>query len=334
MKPMRWINALAPGRRFVRVLLLVVVPLIVVLTGMYLYVRGGREVETENAYVKADVLAVSAEVSGRVAEVLVRDNQPVAAGALLFRLDPTPFEIAVAKARAQMDVVRTDVQSLRAEYRATLLEAAEPEERIEFLTRQLERQEMLKEQGMSRADVYDEARHNLQAARSRLQEHSREAPTACSRACSAIRSCRRSGIRASRGEGRVRRGRGRSCANAGEGAHRWRGQQHEAAGRRARGEGRADLQPDPERAGVGGSQLQGDAAHAHASRPARAGRGRRVSGHRVAGARSPPSRPRPARSSRSCRRRTRPATGSRWCSACRCAPGRAAARAAAVCAPA
>jgi hypothetical protein len=29
MKPMRWINALAPGRRFVRVLLLVVVPLIV-----------------------------------------------------------------------------------------------------------------------------------------------------------------------------------------------------------------------------------------------------------------------------------------------------------------
>jgi len=61
------------------------------------------------------------------------------------------------------------VQSLRAEYRATLVETAEQEERIEFLTRQLQRQEMLKERGMSRADVYDEARQNLQAARSRLQ---------------------------------------------------------------------------------------------------------------------------------------------------------------------
>jgi membrane fusion protein (multidrug efflux system) len=164
MKAMRWLNVLVPGRRLFRVLLLVVVPLIVVLTGTYWYVRGGREVETENAYVKADVLAVSAEVSGRVAEVLVRDNQAVSAGTLLFRLDPTPFQIAVSKARAQMDVVRTDVQSLRAEYRATLVETAEQEERIEFLTRQLQRQEMLKERGMGRADVYDEARQNLQAA--------------------------------------------------------------------------------------------------------------------------------------------------------------------------
>ena len=108
-------------RRLVRLLLLVVVPLIVVLTGTYLYVRGGREVETENAYVKADVLAVSAEVSGRGRRSrwcgTIRRSPR---GALLFRLDPTPFEIAVSKARAQMDVVRTDVQSLRAEYRATL----------------------------------------------------------------------------------------------------------------------------------------------------------------------------------------------------------------------
>jgi membrane fusion protein (multidrug efflux system) len=155
--------------RLLRILLLVVIPVVAVLTGLYLYARGGREVETENAYVKQHNLAVSAEVSGRVIEVAVHDDQPVAAGELLFRIDPTPFEIAVAKARAQMDVVRTDVQSLRAEYRATLLDAAAAEDRISFLARQLERQELLKEKGMSRADVYDEARHNLDAARSRLK---------------------------------------------------------------------------------------------------------------------------------------------------------------------
>jgi membrane fusion protein, multidrug efflux system len=155
--------------KLIRPLLLVVVPALAVLVALYVYARGGREVETENAYVKANVVAVSSEVSGRVAEVAVHDNQAVVAGAPLFRLDPTPFELAVARAAAQMEVVRTDVQSLRVEYRATLQEAVEAEDRIAFLTRQLERQEKLKEQGMSRADVYDEARHNLHVAQSRLK---------------------------------------------------------------------------------------------------------------------------------------------------------------------
>ena len=163
------LRALLAPRRLLRALLLVVVPVVAVFAGLYVYARGGREVETENAYVKQHNLAVSAEVSGRVAEVAVHDDQPVQAGTLLFRLDPTPFEIAVSKARAQMDVVRTDVQSLRAEYRGTLLDAASAEERIAFLARQLQRQELLKEKGMSRADVYDEAKHNLEEARSRLQ---------------------------------------------------------------------------------------------------------------------------------------------------------------------
>jgi membrane fusion protein, multidrug efflux system len=103
-----------------------------------------------------------------VIETLVQDNQQVEAGALLFRLDPEPYQIAVTGARAQMEVVRSDVQQLRAEYRATLQEAAEGRERIEFLARQFERQERLKEKGMTRGDTYDEARHNLEAARRRL----------------------------------------------------------------------------------------------------------------------------------------------------------------------
>jgi len=57
---------------------------------------------------------------------------------------------------------------LRAEYRETLREATEARERIDFLTRQLERQERLKEKGMSRIETYDEARHNLEMARARL----------------------------------------------------------------------------------------------------------------------------------------------------------------------
>jgi len=154
--------------RAVRVLLLIVVPVIAVLGGLYIYSTGGQEVETDNAYVKANIVAISSTITGKVIETLVQDNQEVAAGALLFRLDPEPYQIAVSGARAQMDVVRSDTQQLRAEYRATLQEAAEGRERIEFLTRQFERQERLKEKGMTRGDTYDEAHHNLEAAKRRL----------------------------------------------------------------------------------------------------------------------------------------------------------------------
>ncbi|HXV07350.1 MAG TPA: HlyD family secretion protein [Burkholderiales bacterium] len=161
-------NAVIAVRRVTRWLLLFGVPFAAILVGLYVYAHGGRYEETENAYVKADIIAVSAEVSGRVVEVAARDNEPVAAGAPLFRLDAKPFEIELARARAQMDVVRTEVQALRAEFRETLLESTEARERIDFLTRQLERQERLKEKGMSRIEAYDEARHHLEVARARL----------------------------------------------------------------------------------------------------------------------------------------------------------------------
>jgi membrane fusion protein (multidrug efflux system) len=152
----------------VRAVLLVGVPLAVGAAALWLYAVGGRHVETDNAYVKAHIIAVSAEVAGRVAAVEVRDNQAVAAGALLFRIDPAPFEVAIARADAQMAVVRTDLESLRADYRVALAEAKEVEERIDFTTRQLDRQRLLKEKGMGREDMFDEARHNLDVARARL----------------------------------------------------------------------------------------------------------------------------------------------------------------------
>jgi len=157
------------ARRMLRGVLLVVVPLVAVAIGLHYYVLGGRYEVTENAYAKSHIVAVSAEVEGRVVEVGVRDNQPVATGALLFRIDATPFELEVARAEAQMAVVRTELETLRAAYRVSLAEAAEAESNINFLTRQLERQRMLKARGMGREESFDEARHNLDAAQRKLE---------------------------------------------------------------------------------------------------------------------------------------------------------------------
>src|SRR5512146_1169785 len=86
------------GRR--RFILLVVVPVIAALIVGVVYLHGGRYVETDDAYVKADKVPVSAEVSGVTQEVFVTENESVAAGQPLFRLDPAPFQVTLAKAEA------------------------------------------------------------------------------------------------------------------------------------------------------------------------------------------------------------------------------------------
>lgn len=158
-----------PGLRFVRFMLLLAIPMLVALFGLRIYAEGGREMETENAYVKTNIVSVSAGVQGRVVELLVHDDSRVKKGDVMFKLDPTPYEIIASKAKAQMEVVRTEMDSLRAEYRATQVEANEAKERIDYFDKQVERQERLKEKGMSRGDQYDEAKHNLEGAKRRVQ---------------------------------------------------------------------------------------------------------------------------------------------------------------------
>lgn len=162
-------KAVIAVHRSVRVLLLVVVPLVAVAVAFYVYATGGQEAETDNAYVKANIVPISSAVTGRVIQVMAHDNEAVTAGTVLFRLDPLPYQIAMDGAKARMDVIRTDVQSMRAEYRATLQEAAEARSRIDFLEKQLVRQEYLKEKGMTRGDTYDEARQAVIGAKSRLE---------------------------------------------------------------------------------------------------------------------------------------------------------------------
>ncbi len=152
----------------VRFVFIVVVPIAVALAGLYVYAHGGERVETENAYVKADIIAVSSELDGRVSNVEVEDNQYVEQGALLFGLERAGYEVKQRRAEAQMDMVRTEVQSLKAEYRATMLEKREATQRIAYLAKQLERQKTLMKHGMGRADQFDEAQHNLDVARVRL----------------------------------------------------------------------------------------------------------------------------------------------------------------------
>ncbi|HET8696170.1 MAG TPA: biotin/lipoyl-binding protein, partial [Gammaproteobacteria bacterium] len=72
-------------------MLLTVGPVVVLVGAAYVYVTTGRMVSTDNAYVKADIGVVAAQITGPIVEVAVHENQAVAQGDVLFRVDDTPF---------------------------------------------------------------------------------------------------------------------------------------------------------------------------------------------------------------------------------------------------
>ena len=57
---------------------------------------------TSDAYVRSDLISVAPEVTGRIVAVVVHDNQPVAAGDLLAKIDPEPFRLARDAAQASL----------------------------------------------------------------------------------------------------------------------------------------------------------------------------------------------------------------------------------------
>ena len=157
------------SRTLKRTVFLIVIPLLAICVGLYLYAAGGRYVSTDNAYVKANVIIISPEVSGRVTSVLVVDNQAVEANDVLLQIDSSPLEITLNRARAQMAVIRTELESLRADYGETVVQEQLAKDKVRYLDRRYKRQRKLLKQGLSSEEKHDEAKHDLQVARREVE---------------------------------------------------------------------------------------------------------------------------------------------------------------------
>ncbi len=156
------------SRRLIRPFLLLVLPALALAGAGVVYLRGGRYVETDNAYVKAEKVPVSAEVSGPVLEVLVKENEKVAAGQPLFRLDPASFQVAVARAEARLSQVRTDLGALKASYREKQAEIVLARTRQAFVQKDQQRQADLMSERLISASAFDSARLTTDLARDQV----------------------------------------------------------------------------------------------------------------------------------------------------------------------
>ena len=103
---------MAAMRRYRRVLLLVVLPLVALISGLTFYLNGGRYVTTDDAYVGAQKVLITPDISGKIISVAVKEGQSVATGDVMFQIDPVPFQLALAQARAKLDDAKTSHDTL------------------------------------------------------------------------------------------------------------------------------------------------------------------------------------------------------------------------------
>ena len=99
-------------------MLLVLLPAVVVAGGFYWWLGSGRYVATDNAYVGADKVLITPQVSGAVLHIDVVEGQHVEVGDKLFEIDPAPYRIALALAKGRLEAAKVAYQNLRISYKS------------------------------------------------------------------------------------------------------------------------------------------------------------------------------------------------------------------------
>lgn len=155
-------------QRLRRPVLILLVPLLIVAGGAYLWLTAGRSVSTDNAYVAQDKVSISSDVTGRVVDVPVGESQRVHRGDVLFRIDPVPFRIALAQATANLASAKLQVSELRSTYTGKGADVTGKHEGVAFAEIDLERQTKLMNDGFTTRARQQQAQHTLSQARSDL----------------------------------------------------------------------------------------------------------------------------------------------------------------------
>ncbi|MDO9411548.1 MAG: HlyD family secretion protein [Pseudolabrys sp.] len=147
--------AAAPaGRKRLRNILLIAIPSLAVLIGLGIYFTGGRYISTDNAYVGAQKVLITPDISGKIVHIGVREGQHVNAGDELLSLDAEPFKLALASAQAKLNTARADYAKIKSNLKSlgTLNELAQ--KNVDLKQREVDRKSRLvASQAGSAADV-------------------------------------------------------------------------------------------------------------------------------------------------------------------------------------
>lgn len=143
-------------------------PALVAVVAGALWFSGGRYVETDNAYVGADTVVVTPQVTGTVSTVNVQEGQRVAEGDVLFRIDPEPYRIARDTANGEVEAARLQLDTLKQSYSKANRDTETAQTQVDFQKKNFERIAQLAARNYSAQADLDKARASLYQAEGTL----------------------------------------------------------------------------------------------------------------------------------------------------------------------
>jgi membrane fusion protein (multidrug efflux system) len=163
-------HAQRPARSRKRTFLMLIVPALLILAGAYLWFASGGSESTDNAQVKTDIVSVTAQVTGPVVEVDVRNGDHVKRGDVLFRIDPEPFRVALENAEAQLAAARLQTTQLRTQAAGTGADITGAQANLAIKQNALNRQQALLKQGFTTRADYEDALNEVRTAETQLAD--------------------------------------------------------------------------------------------------------------------------------------------------------------------
>jgi membrane fusion protein (multidrug efflux system) len=155
-------------RRWLSRALFALLPLALIVGG-YWYVTGGQVMSTDDAYVQAETVGISTDVSGIVRNIDVTNNQHVDSGQVLYDLDPRQFQIALENAKANVAETALTIDSMKQDYARMLSDAAAQQAQVELDQATYARSASLLPSGSATKASYDQARFTLELDKNKLE---------------------------------------------------------------------------------------------------------------------------------------------------------------------
>jgi membrane fusion protein (multidrug efflux system) len=162
--------------RFGLLSVLAVVAVIALVFGVQWWLHGRFVEKTNDAYLRADQVTISPKVSGYVQAIYVGDNQAVAAGQPLIKIDPVTYEAGLAAQVATIEGRRADVEVARRQVEQQAAATAEADAQLKgaqdaaaFAEREAERYRALSAEGVETQQRYAQAVNEREQARAKLR---------------------------------------------------------------------------------------------------------------------------------------------------------------------
>ena len=127
------------NNKLTRFILLILLPTFIVLITLGYFYSLGRYITTENAYIKAPIISVQSQVSGRVAKVFVKDNQRVSKGERLFKIDTKKLELNLSEQKQNLINIIKEIENRKSKYNEAIEEVKLAREEIRFYSAEIKR---------------------------------------------------------------------------------------------------------------------------------------------------------------------------------------------------